>query len=98
MAVRCLIVAAREDQKFEAELRAQLAVYEQTGELQVVGQYDAPAGAETSRWQARAGHEAELIVLLVSPLLEREEPELVTAALLRCAAGVPVIPVLLKPL
>lgn len=98
MAIHCLILASREDQKFERELRIRLVVFEREGQLRVGGIHDAPAGTEVAPWQAQAIAQANLIVLLVSPRLEADEPTLVAAALERRAAGVSVIPVLLRPI
>lgn len=97
MAVRCMILASAEDKKYQGELEDQLAVYVQQGILTLSGLGGAPAGADERQWRARALGQAEVILLLVSPRLERSEPDLLSAALDRRESGARVIPILLKP-
>lgn len=97
MAVRCMILASAEDKKYQGELEDQLAVYEQLGILSVCRLGDAPAGVYESHWRAQALEDAEVILLLLSPRLERKEQALLAAALDRRKAGVRVIPILLRP-
>lgn len=97
MAVRCMILASAEDKKYQGELEDQLAVYEQQGILALCRLGDAPAGANKNQWRAQALEQAEVILLLVTPRLERNEPGLLSAALHRRESGVRVIPILLKP-
>lgn len=97
MAVRCMMLASTEDKKYQGELEDQLAVYVEQGILTLSGLGDAPAGADEHQWRVQALEKAEVILLLVSPRLERNEPELLSAALDRRESGVRVIPILLKP-
>ncbi len=92
-----LILASAEDKKYQRELEDQLAVYVQQGLLTLRGLGDAPAGADERQWRARALDQAEVILLLVSPRLERNEPGLLSTALDRRETGARVIPILLKP-
>lgn len=98
MAVHCLILAATEDQKYQRELEDQLAVYVQQG-LLTLGSLDvAPAGAVATHWRDQALEQAGIIVILISPRFERDEVDLLAAAVTRRNAGARVVPVLLKPI
>jgi len=96
MHTRCLILAATEDKKYESELEDQLAVYVQQDLLAVCSIQDAPPGVNQQDWQREQITQAELILVLVSPRLERKYPALVDAALHRRTAGARVIPILIR--
>lgn len=97
MVALCMILASAEDKRYQRELEDQLAVYVQQGVLTLSGLGDAPAGADESQWRAQALEQAEVILLLLSPRLERKEQGLLAMAFERRVSGARVIPILLKP-
>ncbi len=97
MVAHCMILSSAEDKRYQRELEDQLAVYVQQGVLTLSGLGDAPAGADESQWRAQALEQAEVILLLLSPRLERQEQGLLAMALDRRVSGARVIPILLKP-